>query len=458
MGAGAAVPRPRLRRLPRGAGRPLRGARRRRAQAAHPATARSALCARAAASSWSRTTGLLDEVAGLAEWPVPVLGDMDPAFLDLPPEVIRTSMRTHQRYFAVREPRDGRAGAALRRGRQYRGGRRRRADRRRQRAGAVGAAEGRPVLLGRGPQGAGLEARLEKLKGVTFHAKLGTMSERVGAARGAGAASSRRWSAPIRSWRARPARLAKADLATGMVGEFPELQGVMGGYYAREPRACRARRRRGDRATTTGRRARATRSRPRRCRWPSPWPTSWTRWSASSPSARSRPARAIPIALRRAALGRSDPLSRLRCDREAVRDLRRCCASAWLRSGVVADGVDLGAERATRGRRIGRRGRRSRSTIVARPSSPTAEGAACATQGARHDLVDAVFALGDDDLVRIVRAGRGAGRVPGHRRRRQPARRLQARRQHPRGRGEEGRRCRPAPPTRCPARRPRRRR
>jgi glycyl-tRNA synthetase beta chain len=47
--------------------------------------------------------GLLDEVSGLVEWPVPVLGEMDPAFLDLPPEVIRTSMRTHQKYFAVRD-------------------------------------------------------------------------------------------------------------------------------------------------------------------------------------------------------------------------------------------------------------------------------------------------------------------------------------------------------------------
>ena len=51
--------------------------------------------------------GLLDEVAGLAEWPTPILGNMDPAFLDLPPEVIRTSMRTHQRYFAVRDPATG---------------------------------------------------------------------------------------------------------------------------------------------------------------------------------------------------------------------------------------------------------------------------------------------------------------------------------------------------------------
>src|SRR5690606_5966453 len=48
--------------------------------------------------------GLLDEVAGLAEWPTPILGDMDPQFLDLPPEVVRLSMKVHQKYFAVRDP------------------------------------------------------------------------------------------------------------------------------------------------------------------------------------------------------------------------------------------------------------------------------------------------------------------------------------------------------------------
>jgi glycyl-tRNA synthetase beta chain len=57
--------------------------------------------------------GLLDEVAGLSEWPVPILGEMDPSFLDLPAEVIRTSMRTHQKYFAVRDPKTGQAGPAL---------------------------------------------------------------------------------------------------------------------------------------------------------------------------------------------------------------------------------------------------------------------------------------------------------------------------------------------------------
>ena len=48
--------------------------------------------------------GLLDEVAGLAEWPTPILGDMDPQFLSLPPEVVRLSMKVHQKYFAVRDP------------------------------------------------------------------------------------------------------------------------------------------------------------------------------------------------------------------------------------------------------------------------------------------------------------------------------------------------------------------
>ena len=186
--------------------------------------------------------GLLDEVAGLAEWPTPILGAMDPAFLDLPPEVIRTSMRTHQKYFAVRDGGGRGAGALFRRRGQYRGAGRRRPDRRGQRPGAVRPPERRPLLLGRGPQGP-LESRLEKLKGVTFHAKLGTMYERVERIEALARAI-----APMAGadpdLAAQAARLAKADLATAMVGEFPELQGVMGGYYARaeglDPRVAEA--------------------------------------------------------------------------------------------------------------------------------------------------------------------------------------------------------------------------
>ena len=87
-----------------------------------------------------------------------------------------------------------------------------------------------------------LEARLEKLKGVTFHAKLGTMYERVERIEALA-----REIAPLvgadPDLAAKAARLSKADLGTGMVGEFPELQGIMGGYYARaeglEPEVCR---------------------------------------------------------------------------------------------------------------------------------------------------------------------------------------------------------------------------
>lgn len=176
--------------------------------------------------------GLLEEVAGLAEWPTPVLGRMDPAFLDLPPEVIRTSMRAHQKYFAVRRP--GEAGLApyfvvvanLEA-----------AD-----GGAALAAGNARVLSARlndarffwdeDRKAGNFDAWLEKLKGVTFHAKLGTMAERVERIAALAREIAPRVGAdPDQAERA--ARLAKADLASGMVGEFPELQGIMGGYYAR---------------------------------------------------------------------------------------------------------------------------------------------------------------------------------------------------------------------------------
>ncbi|MFA7262267.1 MAG: glycine--tRNA ligase subunit beta [Caulobacter sp.] len=176
--------------------------------------------------------GLLEEVAGLAEWPTPILGDMDPAFLDLPPEVIRTSMRTHQKYFAVRKP--GEAGLAphflvVANIEAPDGGK----------AIAAGNAK---VLSARlsdarffwdeDRKAGNFDRWLDKLNGVTFHAKLGTMAERVKRI-----AALAREIAPLvgadPDKAALAARLCKADLASEMVGEFPELQGIMGGYYAR---------------------------------------------------------------------------------------------------------------------------------------------------------------------------------------------------------------------------------
>ncbi len=180
--------------------------------------------------------GLLDEVAGLVEHPVPLLGRMEEAFLDLPPEVIRTSMRTHQKYFAVRDPSPEFGSAKL-------------APRFVVVANIEASDGGEEIARGnakvlsarlsdarffwdedRKPQA--IEGWLEKLKGVTFHAKLGTMHDRVERI----AALAREIAPAVGAdpdLAEQAARLAKADLASAMVGEFPELQGVMGGYYAR---------------------------------------------------------------------------------------------------------------------------------------------------------------------------------------------------------------------------------
>jgi len=175
--------------------------------------------------------GLLDEVAGLAEWPTPVLGDMDPVFLSLPPEVIRTSMRTHQKYFAVRKA--GEEGLAPHfitiANIQAADG------------GAVIAAGNAKVLSSRLSDArffwdedvkVGFEPWLEKLNGVTFHAKLGTMAQRVERIVALAGEIALLVGADVEKTK-EAARLAKADLASQMVGEFPELQGIMGGYYAR---------------------------------------------------------------------------------------------------------------------------------------------------------------------------------------------------------------------------------
>lgn len=175
--------------------------------------------------------GLLDEVAGLAEWPTPILGDMDPQFLALPPEVVRLSMKVHQKYFAVRDPsKDGLAPNFLVV-----------ANVEATDGGKALAAGNSRVLSARlndarffwdEDQKVGFDAWSAKLSGVTFHAKLGTLAERVERI-----AALAREIAPLVSADAdeaeTAARLSKADLLSGMVSEFPELQGIMGGYYAR---------------------------------------------------------------------------------------------------------------------------------------------------------------------------------------------------------------------------------
>ena len=174
--------------------------------------------------------GLLDEVAGLVEWPVPHLGRIADEHMDLPPEVMQVSMRVNQRYFALRTA-DGAAAPLFAFVANIQ------ADD----DGATIIAGNERVLRARFADArhfwdldrkARLESRIPALDTVTFQAKLGTQGDRVrrlialaaaiAPLVGAGAASA-----------ARAAELAKADLTSGMVGEFPELQGVMGRYYAR---------------------------------------------------------------------------------------------------------------------------------------------------------------------------------------------------------------------------------
>ncbi len=173
---------------------------------------------------------LLAENAGLVEWPVPDVGAFDPAFLELPAEVLVTSMETHQRYFPVE---DGAGGLAPRFAFV--------ANIEAPDGNAAVQAGNERVLRARLADAKffwdqdrmrRLEDRLPMLDKVVFHAKLGSVGDKV---RRLERLADRL--APFvpdaDPGRCRQAvRLAKADLVTGMVGEFPELQGVMGRYYA----------------------------------------------------------------------------------------------------------------------------------------------------------------------------------------------------------------------------------
>ena len=173
--------------------------------------------------------GLLDEVAGLVEWPVPLAGRIAADHMDLPPEVMQVSMRVNQRYFATRTA-EGKASPWFIFAANIE------ADDR----GAAIIAGNERVLRARFSDArhfwdldrkARLESRVPSLDHVTYHAKLGTQGQRVERMRHL----AERIAPLVQAGEAladRAAELAKADLVSGMVGEFPELQGVMGRYYA----------------------------------------------------------------------------------------------------------------------------------------------------------------------------------------------------------------------------------
>jgi glycyl-tRNA synthetase beta chain len=174
--------------------------------------------------------GLANEVMGLAEWPVVLIGTIDDEFLDLPPEILQTSMRTHQKYFALRDPETGKL-----------------ANRFAVVANMAAEDGGRAIVVGNErvlrarlsdakffwdqDRKMKLSDRVDALRSMVFHAKLGTQFERVQRIEELSGEIASIIGADVSKakW---AARLCKADLTTGVVGEFPELQGIMGRYYA----------------------------------------------------------------------------------------------------------------------------------------------------------------------------------------------------------------------------------
>jgi glycyl-tRNA synthetase beta chain len=316
--------------------------------------------------------GLLEEVVGLAEWPSVILGEMDPAFLELPPEVIQLSMRTHQKYFAVRDPKSGDLAPNFVVVANIEA-----AD-----GGKAIAAGNRKVLSARLEDGrffwendkkTGLEAMAPKLAKIDFKKELGTIADKVERV-----AALARELAPTVGADAdlaeRAARLAKADLVSEMVYEFPELQGVMGRYYALE-------------AGEDARIADAIRDHYKPQGPSDAVPSEPVGiavaladkldtlvgfWAIDEKPTGSKD----PFALRRAALG----VVRTVLENKSRIPLKRAFDSS-------SAGLPWAAEK--RDDLVGFFADRLKQYLR--------------DQGQRHDLIDAVFALGEDDLVLIVK-------------------------------------------------------
>jgi glycyl-tRNA synthetase beta chain len=193
--------------------------------------------------------GLLEEIAGLVEWPVVLLGEFEERFLDIPDEVIRATIRANQKCFVLKDPKTGRL-----------------ANRFVLVSNLVASDGGTAIVAGNGrvirarlsdakffwdaDRKATLESRLGKFESISFHEKLGSQAERIRQIE----ALSSIIAGNLINWVVSPrsdantvqaqfdayltkvrqaAKLAKADLLTEVVGEFPEVQGLMGKYYAR---------------------------------------------------------------------------------------------------------------------------------------------------------------------------------------------------------------------------------
>jgi glycyl-tRNA synthetase beta chain len=320
--------------------------------------------------------GLVVENAGLTEWPVPLLGRFDPDYLDVPREVIVLTMRANQKYFACTGEDGGLAPAFVCVANVD------------AKDGGEAIVEGnRRVLAARLADArffweqdlkVPLEVQAKKLSGIVFHEKLGTIADKVERV-----AKLARWLVESGVIKAdakqveRATRLAKADLVSGMVGEFPELQGVIGGYLAREqgePNAIADAVR--DHYGTPGEPVSLAVALADRL------DTICAFFSVGQKPTGSKD----PFALRRAAIGSIEL--------------------------IVGNGLRLGLTQAIRGALANRAGQ-SKDTGAAHKLDGTAPEVLeffadrlkvqQRDAGVRHDLIDAVFALGgEDDLVRLL--------------------------------------------------------
>ncbi|KRS17249.1 glycine--tRNA ligase subunit beta [Roseovarius indicus] len=176
--------------------------------------------------------GLLAEVAGLVEWPVALMGEIGEEFLGLPPEVLQTSMKEHQKFFSVKNPKSGRIERFITV-----------ANVETEDHGATILAGNQKVLAARLSDAKffwendlrvakdGMGAWIEQLEHVTFERQLGTQAARIARIRALAKEIAPVVGADV-ALADEAARVAKADLSSEMVYEFPELQGLMGRYYA----------------------------------------------------------------------------------------------------------------------------------------------------------------------------------------------------------------------------------
>jgi glycyl-tRNA synthetase beta chain len=381
--------------------------------------------------------GLVAENAGLTEWPVPLLGRFDADFLTVPPEVIQLTARVNQKYFVCRDADGALANAFVCTANIE------------ATDGGVQIVEGnRKVLAARLSDArffyetdlkTPLEAQAQKLANIVFHEKLGTVADKVdrvaklarwlveegivspkplsggggvGPA-GAGLAETSPIPTPspegeglatLADMAERAARLAKADLVTGMVGEFPELQGLIGGYYAAaqgEPHAV----------------AEAVRDHYKPVGQGDDVPTAPVTVAVSLAdkldtiaaffAIEEKPTGSKdPFALRRAALGvlriLVDNSLRLNLIEAVDRHVRECTSLAWQIGAKVA------AERFGYETTLRTNLDIAEALFAAVPASVLdffADRLKVQQReaGVRHDLIDAVFALGgEDDLVRLL--------------------------------------------------------